>query len=138
MRIIPYLFFPGTAEQAIDTYSRVLDGKVAVMQRFSDGPPDMQIPPGMEDKVMHARLEYSGGMLYFSDGHGVPEGSTHSLTIEFDDLDSLASAYELLSDGGKVHFELQDMFWGARYGKLTDKYGINWDLNYQYPEHRGS
>jgi PhnB protein len=25
--------------------------------------------------------------------------------------------------------ELQDVFWGAYYGSLTDKFGINWMVN---------
>jgi PhnB protein len=27
--------------------------------------------------------------------------------------------------------ELQDTFWGAKYGKVKDRFGISWDLNYQ-------
>ncbi len=118
-------------------YKNILDGEIAVLQRYSDGPPDMPVPEGMADKIMHGRVSYSGGHVYFSDAHGTVGPMAHSLTLEFDDIDKLNAAYAAMADGGKVHFELQDMFWGARYGKLTDKFGINWDLNYQYPENRG-
>ncbi|NAW45001.1 VOC family protein, partial [Salmonella sp. gx-f4] len=32
---------------------------------------------------------------------------------------------------GIVTMELQDTFWNALYGKVTDKYGIHWELNHQ-------
>jgi PhnB protein len=34
-----------------------------------------------------------------------------------------------LADGGKVTMELQDMFWGAYYGAVTDKFGVQWMVN---------
>ena len=82
---------------------------------------------------MHGRLEFGQDKIYVSDAHGAVE-SGHSLTIEFNDVESLTRVYEQLSSGGKVHYELQDTFWGARYGKLTDKFGVNWDLNHSYPQ----
>ena len=53
--------------------------------------------------------------------------------IECDSLDQINKAFEALSKEADVLMELQDTFWGARYGKLVDKYGVTWDLNYQYP-----
>jgi PhnB protein len=35
-----------------------------------------------------------------------------------------------LSAGGQVTYPLADQFWGATYGRLTDKYGKGWMLNY--------
>jgi uncharacterized glyoxalase superfamily protein PhnB len=34
-------------------------------------------------------------------------------------------------EGASVGMPLQDTFWGARFGMLCDKYGINWMLNWQ-------
>jgi PhnB protein len=34
-----------------------------------------------------------------------------------------------LSKDGTVLMELQDTFWGAKYAKVRDAYGIQWDLN---------
>jgi PhnB protein len=38
-----------------------------------------------------------------------------------------------MSDGGKVTMPLQDTFWGATFGMLTDQYGVNWMFNYDKP-----
>lgn len=37
--------------------------------------------------------------------------------------------FRLLADGGKVEMPLQEMFWGAYYGSLTDKFGVQWMFN---------
>ncbi|HTY54572.1 MAG TPA: VOC family protein [Candidatus Binataceae bacterium] len=37
--------------------------------------------------------------------------------------------FEALAAGGKVTMQLQDTFWGARFGMLTDAYGIRWMFN---------
>jgi len=29
-------------------------------------------------------------------------------------------------DGGKVEMALQDMFWGAYFGSLVDRFGVQW------------
>ena len=39
-----------------------------------------------------------------------------------------------LSAGGEVIMPLQDMFFGAYFGQLKDKYGINWMLTFQPAE----
>ncbi len=39
-----------------------------------------------------------------------------------------------LSKGGKVTMTLADTFWGAYFGQFTDKFGIQWMINYSYPK----
>jgi PhnB protein len=49
-------------------------------------------------------------------------------------LDSKEEAnriFNALSKGGKI---TQDMFWGAYFGMLEDKFGFIWMINYDYPE----
>jgi PhnB protein len=50
-------------------------------------------------------------------------------------LDEQESIFGKLSDGGAVTMPLQDTFWGARFGMLTDKFGINWMLNCEVHPH---
>jgi len=35
-----------------------------------------------------------------------------------------------LSAGGKIDMPMQDMFFGSYFGSFTDKYGINWMVNF--------
>ena len=37
--------------------------------------------------------------------------------------------FDKLAVGGNISMPLADMFWGAYFGSLTDKYGVNWMVN---------
>ncbi len=45
--------------------------------------------------------------------------------------------FATLSEGGVVEMPLQLMFWGAWYGSFSDRFGINWMVNYQPSGSRG-
>jgi PhnB protein len=38
--------------------------------------------------------------------------------------------FAALSEGATITMPLQDTFWGARFGMLVDKFGINWMFNF--------
>ena len=38
----------------------------------------------------------------------------------------MAKAFEALAAGGNVTSALRDTFWGAKFGMLTDAYGVSW------------
>ena len=59
MQIQPYLFFNGRCEEAIEFYRRTLGAEMTMLMRFKDSPeppPPGMLPPGFENKVMHANL----------------------------------------------------------------------------------
>jgi PhnB protein len=61
------------------------------------------------------------------------QGNNFSLSLNTDsreEADRLAAA---LSEGGVVTMPLADTFWGAYFGMWTDKFGINWMVNYDDP-----
>ena len=49
--------------------------------------------------------------------------------LDFDDVADMTGRFEALASGGKVTMPLQDTFWGARFGMLTDAFGVNWMFN---------
>lgn len=134
MKLTPYLMFEGNAEEAMKFYAQVLGGEIEMVQRYSDGK-GMQFPEHYANKVLHGRLRAGDLTIYFSDafpGRKVSSGDQVSLTIEFDSEAQADQAYEKLQVGGEVRMPLQKTFWGAKYAKLIDSFGIQWDLNYQY------
>ena len=133
MKIIPYLYFNGNAEEALNTYKDIFNGEIPVLQRYSDGPAGMPVPDNYDDKVMHGRLVFGDVMIYVSDFDRVTGNSPHALSVEFDDVETLEHTYAKMLDHAEPVFKLQDTFWGAKYAKVTDKFGINWDFNFQHP-----
>jgi PhnB protein len=39
--------------------------------------------------------------------------------------------FSALSEKGQVTMPLQSTFWAARFGMLTDQFGMNWMLNFE-------
>lgn len=131
-QLTPYLYFEGNAEEALNFYKEVLGGEKAEVMRYGDSQP---VSEEYKNKIIHARLEHKSFSLYFSDtfqGQKLEKGNSVSLTLEFDTEEAIDKTYAALSEGGKVYMELQKTFWNAKYAKLTDKFGVSWDLNYQY------
>lgn len=135
--LTPYLFFDGTADEAIRLYEKVLGAKAEVM-RFKDAPPGA-FPYGPEEanRVMHALLTIGPLKLMLSDTAAArPEraGTNVQLHLGFEDSKELERTFDALAAGGKVNMPLADAFWGARFGALTDAFGISWMMSCPLPQ----
>ncbi len=133
--INPYLNFPGNTEEAFNFYRSVFGGEFLSLQRFKDTPDAGNLPPGVENQVMHVALPIGTNILMGTDapesmGFSITPGNNHYICISPESRDEATKLFSGLSAGGKVEMELQDMFWGAYYGSLTDKFGIRWMVNY--------
>lgn len=131
MKLNPYLIFYGNAQDVIDFYTNALGGEVTMIQRYSDSP--MPSEEDWKDKVMHSRFEFDGNLIMISDSF--KEGAVHfngniQLSVEVESMERINEVFEKMSAGGEVTMPLQDMFWGARFGMLKDKFGVNWMFNH--------
>ena len=125
-----YLAFPGNCEEALHFYKDWFGGEIVSLQRFGDTP--VESTEEQKQKVMHAEFRAGDIYLMASDGRpGEPltPGDMVNLSINLTDADEQESIFSKLSAGGSVDMPLQDTFWGASFGMLTDKYGIRWMLN---------
>jgi len=129
MLLSNYLFFTTSCEQALGFYTVCGLGRVTTLVRY-DGSlmplPDMS----MHGKVMHACFEGPGILFYASDNADAEpmRGSAHMLMT-----DSRAETDVLfgrLAEGGTVTTKLGVQPWGDYYGKLTDRFGVQWMLNF--------
>jgi len=128
----PYLAFDGTAERAIQLYERALGARVeGGIMRFGEAP-GMEVAPADRNRVMHAMLRIGGGIVMVSDampGQPVAKESNVEVCLQLDDPEDLDRRFAALAAGGKVTMAPHDAFWGARFGALTDAYGIRWLFN---------
>jgi PhnB protein len=86
------------------------------------------VPPGSENKVMHASFRIGDSTIMASDGHcqGKPnfQGFSLSLTVANDaEADRLFNA---LADGGQVQMPLTKTFFAPKFGMLADRFGVGW------------
>jgi PhnB protein len=134
--ITPYLTFNGNCREAMTFYNRCFDAELRIMA-FSDAKGQFDFPEEAKDRVMHARLAKGAAVLMASDtmpGTPLQQGNNFSVSISCESLQEIERVFTALSEKGKVTMPLQDVFWGARFGMLTDQFGINWMLNYEHPK----
>jgi PhnB protein len=130
----PYLNFDGTARDAMTFYQKCTGGELTI-QTFKDV--GAKAPPGAENRVMHARLAKGPAVLMASDtmpGMPFTVGNNIWVSMDCDTVAEIEQLYKAFSEGGKVIMPLADQFWGARFGMLSDKFGINWMLNCELPK----
>jgi len=128
MQLSNYLFFTTTCDQALAFYAQCGLGRVVEVLRYGvDGMPVQN--EAMRGKVMHARFEGPGLLFYASDNDDAEpmRGSAHLLAM--DDRDSTDKLFQALGAGGTVTNPLAIQPWGDYYGKLTDRFGVQWMLN---------
>ncbi len=134
-----YLTFDGTCEEAFDFYQKVFNGKILVQGRFSEMPTKHPIPEEEKNRIMHTRLDLGDGTVIMgSDSSAafgpLPVVGTHmAISISPQSEAHADEIFNGLAEGGKITMPLAKTFWNAYYGKLTDKFGIQWMVNYEYP-----
>jgi len=131
MQVQPYLFFDGRCEEAIEFYRKTLNAKIEMMMRFKDSPEPHQpgmIPPGAENKIMHASLQVGGGRIMASDGRclGKPNFQGFGLTLWVADEAEADRMFAGLGDGGQVQMPLAKTFYSPRFGMVADRFGVSW------------
>lgn len=135
MEMIVYLFFNGNCEEAMNFYRDAMNGNIVSIQRYGESP--MPCDDADKGKVMHGVLQMEKFMMMFSDtGAKDPAtfGTNYSLSLNFHDDATIDAAYAALSAGGTADMPLQDMFWGAKFGMCTDKFGVRWMFNFDRPQ----
>ena len=61
-------------------------------------------------------------------------GSNVHVALDFTDLPDMTRRFTALAEKGKVTVPLQDTFWGAKFGMLTDRFGVQWMFNWPGPK----
>jgi PhnB protein len=131
MQVTPYLFFDGRCEEAIEFYKKALGAQVAMMMRMKESPdphPPGMMPPGSENKIMHATLRIGDTTVMASDGHakGQPKFEGFSLSLNAKDKTEAERLFAALADGGQVRLPLTKTFFSPSFGMVADKFGIGW------------
>ena len=131
----PYLNFAGNTEEAFNFYKSVFGGEFAMVMRFSDMPGG-ELPETDKNKIMHIALPIgNGNMLMATDtleslGQTLTMGNNFYICVSPDNRDEAYRLFNAFAEGGKVEMPLADTFWGAYFGCVADKFGVQWMINF--------
>jgi PhnB protein len=131
----PYINFNGNCEAAFNFYQSVFGGEFTYISRFKDMP-ERTVAAEYAEQIMHVSLPISDEFVLM--GSDTPEqpvqvGNNISLSINAHSEADADNLFNGLSAGGTVIMAMSKTFWGAYFGMFTDKFGINWMINYDYP-----
>jgi PhnB protein len=126
-----YLNFNGQCREAMTFYQQCLGGEL-VMQKISESPMAARVPSEMGAKILHSSLTKENLVLMASDmmGNNIVKGNSINLCVNCSSTEEINSFFNNLSLDGKVIEPLHQSFWGAMFGVLIDKFGVNWMFNY--------
>ncbi|WP_100612247.1 SRPBCC domain-containing protein [Confluentibacter lentus] len=141
-RVTTYLNFDGKTEEAFNFYKKVFKTEFSGkgMQRFGDISSDAGHPPiadAIKKMVLHVELPITGNHILMGTdapkemGFTLTKGNNMHLCIEPETREEADRLFNELSVDGTVSMPMADMFFGAYFGEFSDKYGINWMINYK-------
>ncbi|WP_219834517.1 VOC family protein [Paenibacillus sp. R14(2021)] len=123
----PYIYSENAIVQA-EFYVNALGGEIVSVQTFGDMPGGSQAD---KDRVMHLVAQAAGLTFYLADSGSVHRGSGLDLTLEFETEAAAAQAFDKLAVGGEILMPFERMFWGSMFGRLTDRFGVRWQIAVQ-------
>lgn len=130
-----YLNFNGNTEEAFNFYKSVFGSEFIVLQRLKDTPDADKLSEGDKEKIMHVALPIGTNLLMGTDVlesmEQVKFGTNSSICISPESEEEATKLFNGLAEGGHVGMPLEKMFWGALFGFFTDKFGVQWMVNYE-------
>lgn len=143
--INPYLNFKGNTEEAFNFYKSVFGGEFLGLMRFGDTPGCENMPEADKSKIMHIALPLGkNNILMGTDvlegagadcaGADFKVGNNISLSLSSESEEEADKLFAALAEGGQVVMPLEKAFWGDYFGMVTDKFGIQWMVNYAYQQ----
>jgi PhnB protein len=141
-RTCTYLNFSGNTEEVFLFYKSVFKTQFSGkgIQRFGDIPAESGHPPiaeSIKKMILHVELPITGNHILMGTdapkemGFTLTQGNNMQICLEPETREEAKRIFDELSNGGNITMPLQDMFFGAYFGEFSDKYGINWMMNFQ-------
>lgn len=140
-----YLTFDGNCKEAFEFYKSVFGGEFPYVGTFGEMPQHDGMPAineEMKNRIMHITLPISKETcLMGSDTGGewatnFKNGNNFSVSVNTDSVEEADRIFNGLSEGGKVTMPMAKTFWESYFGMFTDKFGINWMVNFELVSHK--
>ena len=102
-----------------------------MLMRFNNSPeppPAGMLPPGSENKIMHASIRIGETEIMASDGDskGNPVFKGVSLSLSVTSEAEADRLFNALAEGGQVRMPMGKTFFSPRFGMVADRFGVSW------------
>jgi PhnB protein len=128
--ITAYLSFDGNCRQVMSFYQQCF-GIELELKPYPDASGQPSTDPAA--KIMHSQIVKDGTALLMASDTPHPgsirPGNHFSVAIDCESVEEGDRLFAALGRGGEVRMPMTDAPWGARFGMLTDQFGIQWMLN---------
>lgn len=130
------LMFSGQCEEAFKFYEKTLGGQVNHSMKWGGSPMEKDAPPEWADKLLYISMTLGGVTIV---GGDLPPGmyvkpQGFGIMLNMTDVGDAERVFQTLSEGGNVNVPLGETFWAAKYGYVTDRFGIAWEVNCEKPQ----
>jgi len=123
----PFLMFEGRAEEAMQTYVRVVPGsEILDVQRYGPG------GPAKEGTIMRATFSVAGQVVQCTDSfvsHAFTFTPSFSFFVDCESEAQQDAIWSELAEGGGVMMPLDNYGFSQRFGWLSDRFGVSWQIN---------
>ncbi|MEH6704650.1 VOC family protein [Galbibacter orientalis] len=131
MKVQSYLAFNGNCQEALNFYGSLFNATITNKQTYENVKSD--IPSSYRTKLQHAELKGNG--VYFMAYDASPDtpinkGNQIHMSVDSADKAQAEEVFKKLASDGQIHHEFEEREWGY-FGRCTDKFGINWMVNYK-------
>lgn len=134
MKLVPHFTFDGQAEEALNFYASVFNGKIESLIRYKDfqtGEPG-EVGKKDMDRIMFSSVSIGDNCKINMCDCGPEEkkssGSGIFMDVEYSDTMELERVYHAISAGGSVLMPLGKTHWSENFAYVADKFGIRWSL----------
>jgi PhnB protein len=130
MQLYTYLNYGGNCRQAFEFYVKHLGGRITMLTTHAEQPNAESGPADWRDKILHARIELGGTVVFGADvppDRFQPMRSAY-LSLLVDSAKQAEDVYALLSEGGQVFMPMEETFFAERFAMLRDRFGTSWML----------
>lgn len=135
--INPFIHFNGNAEEAFTFYKSVFGGEFEKLMRYKDiSSAEYPVPENDANRLMHIVLPIGeNNVLMGSDvlevmGRVTENDNRNTISISAESQDEADKLFNGLSAGGKVEMPISYGPFGSYFGMFTDKYGVQWMVNF--------
>ena len=136
-KIVPFLWFDGDAEDAVNLYTSLVPGSgIGMVTRY--GKAGFEVHGQPEGAVMTVELHLGGQpMMALNGGPVFRPTPAVSYFLNFEDRAALDRAWAELGAGGQMRMPLDAYPWSGRYGWIDDRWGMSWQLSLGAPAQTG-